>query len=187
METQRKNKRDLITFFISKYPLRKKGVFHILLYLRGGEEKYKGIPERIDKIHFVDDIKYCPFAFEIHSEEDGFDKPITLHYQGVKYTEKKDIINKIDDFKGEIYINLNFPDKYGFDEYINALEENPFADKNDNFEEFEETTKEVIENANHLYKLEQIKKEIDIALFNRDKEKFMALTNKLFKLQKQKQ
>jgi uncharacterized protein YpiB (UPF0302 family) len=77
---------------------------------------------------------------------------------------------------------LNFKDKYNHEEYWEVLEENPFDEPDTS--EFEEQVAHFLDYCLYEFKVEQLKKRIDEAIDDGDKELFMKLTDELSKIEK---
>jgi uncharacterized protein YpiB (UPF0302 family) len=115
--------------------------------------------------HCVDDIPFCFYKGDIMTTD------AEKSFHDIRLNKEKDV-----------YIQLNFKDKYKSKEYLGVLEENPFY-KSD-ATGFEEQATHFLDYCLYEFKVNQLKNRIDEAIDAGDKELFMKLTDELSKIEK---
>jgi uncharacterized protein YpiB (UPF0302 family) len=136
--------------------------------------------ELLQKVHFVEDAKYCPRAMVMSVTESA----------GIAFEFHKGEISNTDGEKAfhelrlnpneEMYIQLNFPNVPPSLEYLSVLEENTFMSKYVSVNEKDaEIAEQLIEHVMKASHQSYLIKMIDEALDNGDKELFMELTSQL--------
>lgn len=168
-------KKEFLRWFVGNYQLRRRECNWILSFLISFDQL-------MHKVHFVENANKTPRDL-IMSTHCVDDVPLRYYKNGVMSTNAEscyhDIrLNRDDD----IYIQLNFKDKYNCKEYWEVLEENPFDEPDTS--EFEEQAAHFLDYCLYEFKVEQLKKRIDEAIDAGDKELFMKLTDELSKVEK---
>lgn len=168
-------KREFIRWFLNNCQFKSRESVWILNFLYSYDHL-------LEKIHFVENASKTPRGIVI-ATRCANDIPLRYYKNGVMSTDGEkcfhDIrLNKNDD----IYIELNFKDKYNYEEYWKVYEENPFDEPNTS--EFEEQAAHFLDYCLYEFKVDQLKKRIDEAIDTGDKELFMKLTDELSKIEK---
>jgi uncharacterized protein YpiB (UPF0302 family) len=168
-------KKEFLRWFLSNYQLKRRECVWILNYLIANDKL-------MEKVHFVENANKTPRGI-IMSTHCVNDVPLKYYKNGVMSTNAESCFHDIRLNRDEdIYIELNFKDKYNYEEYWEVLEDNPF-DKPDT-SEFEEHAVHFLDYCLYEFKVEQLKKRIDEAIDAGDKELFMKLTDELSKIEK---
>jgi uncharacterized protein YpiB (UPF0302 family) len=168
-------KKEFLKWFLSNYHLRKRESVWILNYLMNHDQL-------MQKVHFVENAQYCPRGI-IMSTHCVDDIPFRFYKSDVMTTDAEKCFHDIRLNRDEdIYIELNFKDKYNYEEYWEVYEENPFDEPDTS--EFEDQAAHFLDYCLYEFKVEQLKKRIDEAIDAGDKELFMKLTDELSKIEK---
>lgn len=130
-------KKEFLRWFVGNYQLRRRECNWILSFLISFDQL-------MHKVHFVENANKTPRGL-IMSTHCVDDVPLRYYKNGVMSTNAESCYHDIrlnrDD---NIYIQLNFKDKYNCKEYWGVLEENPFD---------EPDTSEFEEQAAHFFRL----------------------------------
>lgn len=139
--------------------------------------------ENFDKVHFVEDVSSCPFGLYIRKKEKDFIGNIILYKKESIIRKISSIADIIEEFEGDIYIEMNFPKNRKDFLYLNVLENNPHSSKEKRKQrEFQETTNELLEYTKILYEKIILERQVDEALSKREEEKFYLAANELNKI-----
>jgi uncharacterized protein YpiB (UPF0302 family) len=165
-------KKEFIRCFLNNYQLRKRECVWILNYLMSHDQL-------LNKVHFVENAKYCPKAIIISTHCASDNVPFRYYVELSMTTDGEkafyDIRLNRDE---EIYIQLNFNGSNTNHQYLGVLEDNPYVSKSE--KGVEETKDSLVaihflEYCVNKFQFELIKKEIDRTLENGDKGKFKEL------------
>jgi uncharacterized protein YpiB (UPF0302 family) len=171
-------KKEFIRWFLNNYQLRKREGVWILNYLLSNDKFLK-------KVHFVENANKTPrgIIMTTHCVNDFPLSSLRYYRNGEINTNAESCFHDIrlnrDD---DLYVELNFKDKHNCKEYWEVLEENPFDEPDTS--EFEEQAVHFLDYCLYEFKVEQLKKRIDEAIDDGDKELFMKLTDELGKIEK---
>jgi uncharacterized protein YpiB (UPF0302 family) len=168
-------KREFIKWFLNNYQFKSRPSVWILNFLYSYEHL-------LEKVHFVEDASKTPRGIVITTRCVD-DIPLRYYKNGTVITDEEKCFHDIRlNKEQDIYIELNFKDKYNHEEYWEVLEENPFDEPDTS--EFEEQAAHFLDYCLYEFKVEQLKKRIDEAIDDGDKELFMKLANELSKVEK---
>lgn len=171
------DKKDFIKWFISNYRLKKRESVWILNYLIRHDDI-------LSNIHFVRDINNCPRAI-VMSSYCSAEVSFCFYKRQIITDDTDKTFHDIRLNRREaLFIQLNFNKSYQCPYYAAILEESPFTPT---------TSKQKQEDqwmADHLlekllldYKINALKKEIDLALDEFDHSIFLKLVDKLHRLE----
>lgn len=175
IEVSTKQKREFIKWFLSNYRLKRSECKWILEYISSHDTL-------LENIHFVENARYCERG--IIMVTDCVDEVPFRFYKGdILTTNAEKCFHDIRLNRGsQFYIELLFKDKYNCPEYLGVLEDNPFIESD--ITEFGEQATHFLDYCLYEFKTEQLKKQIDEALDNGNKEMFMQLVNELSQISK---
>lgn len=170
-------KKQFIKWFLTRYQTQKRESTWILNYFQNNENL-------LQRTHFIEDAKFAPFSFVLSSfcsKEEAF----SFYYKiGNKYAVSKDpdfafrFLQK--NLDKEYYIQINFLNKFMNEIYFSILEDNPFSTRNISFDtEIHVQIDEFLNKLIRDFDVNHLKKEIDFALDEKDKKKFLLLTSNL--------
>jgi uncharacterized protein YpiB (UPF0302 family) len=168
-------KREFIKWFLNNYQLRRRESVWILNFLYSYEHL-------LEKVHFVENASKTPRGI-IMATHCVDDVPLRYYKNGVMSTNAESCFHDIRlNRDQDVYIELNFKNKYNYKEYWDVLEENPFEEPDTS--EFEEQAAHFLDYCLYEFRVERLKKQIDEAIDDGDKELFMKLTDELGKIKK---
>ncbi len=144
--------------------------------------------DQVARLRFIDEgVQFCPtglvisasgqpsFGFKLHHKE--------REYSTVNINEAVSWLRNNTDT--EIFIQINFPEKYRIKEAIAVMEQNPHIPESESSENrFKRVAEKVAETSLNVFHTKAIREEIDKALDKGDKAKFEELTAELVKLEK---
>lgn len=170
---QLKDKKHFLKWFLQRYQMKRRESMWILNYLLNhdivlNKAKFVESAERTPRGIRMAAVGTDQEAFKFYKDGHAFDNPEQAFHE-VRLNWHTDL-----------YIELFFSDSWMSPEYLNILEDNPFASWNDSISE--DVSQEVNE-AIDQFQLEEVRntlvREIDLALENDEKETFLELTNEL--------
>jgi uncharacterized protein YpiB (UPF0302 family) len=175
-EVSTKQKREFIKWFLSNYRLKRRECKWILEYISSHDML-------LENIHFVENARYCERG--IIMVTDCVDEVPFRFYKGdILTTDAEKCFHDIRLNRGsQFYIELLFKDKHNCPEYFGVLEDNPFVESEET-SEYTEAATNFLEYCIFKYKVNHLKKRIDEAIDNGDKELFLKLTDELSKIEK---
>jgi uncharacterized protein YpiB (UPF0302 family) len=169
-------KKDFIRWFLNHYQLKRRECVWILNYLMSHDQLMK-------RVHFVENAQYCPrgLVMSTHCVEEA---PFRFYKSNIMTTDAEKSFHDIRlNREEEIYIQLNFKSAYATYQYAAVLEENPFMPKSNRSNEKDKMLAEQFLNRTLLtYQREKLLKQIDDALDQHNQKAFLALSDKLNKL-----
>lgn len=165
-------KRDFVKWLLTNFQLKRRESVWILNYLVSHEEL-------LENVHFVEGVEHCPRGMMIS----------TTSSSGAPFRFYKGTIVSADAEKSfhdmrlhpdqPMYIELKFPDKQRVPEFIAVLEDNPFLPMNEELKRMDQATaNHMVDHSLKAYQLKQLEKEIDRALDEQDRERFVKLSKK---------
>ena len=166
-------KKEFLHWFLSQYQLKKRESVWILNYLLGQDLLMR-------KLHFVEMVQYCPrgLYMSTHCSEDA---SFRFYKQNIMTTDpEKDLHDLRMNREEQIYVQLNFRDSFQCADYLAVLEDNPYIpahllrNEHDGIQ-----AEEFLKRLSISFERERLKKEIDLALDQNNKEKFQRLTEAL--------
>lgn len=168
-------KREFIKWLLNNYQFKSRPSVWILNFLYSHDHL-------LEKVHFVENANKTPRGIIIATRCVN-EVPLRYYRNGKIIMDEEKCFHDIRLNRDEdIYIELNFKDKYNYEEYWEVYEENPF-DKPDT-SEFGEQAVHFLDYCLYEFKVEQLKKRIDEAIDAGNKELFMKLTDELSKIEK---
>lgn len=175
-----KAKKDFIKWFLNHYHMKKREAVWILNYLIN-------YPKLLDKVHFVQEIKYCPRSITISadcSREPAFrfqkNKLITTDAEKAFHDIR---LNRNED----LYVQLHFKNANQSIEYRKVLEENPFMTPDDFITQADQrSAKALLDYSLYQFKRNELMRKIDLSLDQMDQQKFIELSEELYQLEKRK-
>ncbi|PTL40357.1 ReoY family proteolytic degradation factor [Alkalicoccus saliphilus] len=169
-------KRDFLKWFLEKYQLKRRECAWLLNFLMSDDIL-------MERVHFVEQAEHCPKALMI-SANDVDQVPFAFHknHHVTMDAEKSfhDIrLNRSED----IYIQLNFKNKYTLPQYVAVLEENPFLPDSSEEDVVTDLLAEmVLDEAVRLHRLKNLEVRIDEALAQKDRSTFLELSKQYSEL-----
>lgn len=169
-------KREFVRWFLKRYQMKRRECVWILNYLLSHEEL-------LQKVHFVEDAKYCPRAM-VMSVTESSGVAFEFHKGAVAMADGEKAFHELRlNPNEEMYIQLNFPNVPPSLEYLSVLEENSFKPSYSTVNNKDaEIAEQLIEHVMKTSYQNNLIKMIDEALDNGDKELFMELTSQLVKV-----
>jgi uncharacterized protein YpiB (UPF0302 family) len=169
-------KRAFIKWFLNNYQLKRRECKWILNYILSHDSL-------LENLHFVENARYCERGI-IMSTNCVDEVPFRFYKGDILTTDAEKCFHDIRLNRGsQFYIELLFKDKYNCPEYLGVLEDNPF-DKSEDINEYTEAATNFLDYCLFKYKVNHLKKRIDEAIDNGDKELFLKLTDELSKIEK---
>ncbi|MER2010148.1 MAG: ReoY family proteolytic degradation factor, partial [Psychrobacillus sp.] len=161
---------EFVRCFLKNYQLKRRECVWILNYLISHETM-------LNNVHFVEEAHYCPRAM-IMSVTTSSGIPFRF-YKGSIMTA--DAEKSFHDLRlnpdEEMYIQLNFQTLPPSPEYLAVLEENPYMPKYLHISEKDKLIAEdILTESLQSFQAEQLKKQIDQAIDDNNKEKFLELS-----------
>ena len=166
-------KKEFLRWFLNQYQLKKRESVWILNYLLSQDVLVK-------KLRFVEFVQYCPrgIYMSTHCSEAA---SFRFYKQNIMTTDPEKALHDLRLHREEeIYIQLNFRDSFQCPNYLAVLEDNPYIPKHLLENEHDGIqAEEFLQYVSVSYERARLKKEIDLALDENDKEKFQKLTEAL--------
>ena len=171
-------KKAFIYWFLNQYQMKLRESNWILTYLANHHEILRNV-------HFVREVKFCPRGIIISSKcSDGV--PFRFYREQLVTTDSEKSFHDIRlNQKEPLYIQLDFHQWNQSPQYAAVLEENPFV--SDDYyitNEDQEQSEKVLNNTLQFNKREDLLKEIDRALDERNQVRFFELSKKLHEVDK---
>lgn len=161
---------------MNRYQLKSRECIWLLNYMVSDDQM-------IGLLKFVDNISDCPRALVI-SEKTVTEEPFLYRKHRVETNEPEKAFHDIRmDQEETIYVHLIFPSSSRCSEYVSILEENPF-DKRNLHDWYGREADRLIEQSQVQFQGDFLYKEIDKALEDKDRERFLSLVLKLQQLTK---
>lgn len=171
-------KKEFLGWFLDRHQLKRRESMWILNYLLNHDIV-------LGKVHFVEHVETTPRGMMMSTIEME-DKPFSFYKEGVLFEDPEQAFHEVRlNWHENIYLELIFEESWKMHQYLAVLEDNPFHKWNDFIDaglelEVEEALATLALNNNIQLMLDQI----DAALENNDREKFIRLSNNLKKLRK---
>ena len=134
----------------------------------------------LEKTHFVEDVSKTPRG--IYMSVVGNEKPDFRFYKnGHTFEDGMQAFHEVRlNWSSPLYIEIDFDDAWQYPEYLAILEDNPYASWNDSISKaLSNSVDNALTYETLVFAREQLLKDIDKALVDRDKESFAILTNDL--------
>lgn len=134
----------------------------------------------LEKTHFVEDVSKTPRG--IYMSVVGNEKPDFRFYKnGHTFEDGMQAFHEVRlNWSSPLYIEIDFDDAWQYPEYLTILEDNPYASWNDSISKaLSNSVDNALTYETLVFAREQLLKDIDKALVDRDKESFAILTNDL--------
>lgn len=166
-------KKKFLQWFLHYEQLKQQEATWILTYVIENEQLLK-------HIHFVNEAKYCPRAVVLTSTD--LDQVPFLFYKEQIITDNPDkLFHDIRLNPGEpLYIQLNFKGANQHPLYARVLEENPFAPiQLHEVEQDKFLSKQLLDQLEYEHQRDSLNIQIDQALDQKDKNKFLRLVKEL--------
>ncbi|ADH99621.1 ReoY family proteolytic degradation factor [Salisediminibacterium selenitireducens] len=169
-------KRDFLKWFLENYQLKRRECAWLLNFLMSDDLL-------MERVHFVEDAEHCPKALLI-SANDVEDVPFAFHKnQHITMDAEKAFHDIRLNRNEEIYIQLNFQEKYANSEFMRVLEENHYIPVNEDEENVNRLLAEMVLDASlRQQEMKALHLRIDDALENGDEETFSVLAKEYAKL-----
>lgn len=166
-------KKEFIRWFLNHYQLKRRECVWILNYLMSHDQL-------MAKVHFVENAEYCPRGI-IMATQCVDDVPFRFYKDSVMTTDAEKSFHDIRlNRDQDIYIQLKFKEFQKSYQYAAVLEKNPYMpDILQISEKDRELAHVFLETTIKNFQLEKIRKQIDQALDENNKEEFYQLTEKL--------
>lgn len=170
------DKKTFVRWFLKNFELKKRECVWILNYLLGNDSI-------MENIHFVEDAHYCPRAI-VMTAKDSDDAPFRFYKNNEMTLDPEKAFHDLRYNSSEkMYVQLNFQKTPPSQQYLSVLEENNYIPKDIPIsKEISTYAEEIINESLVNFRRNKILEEIDIALDNKDKKKFMKLSNLLLEL-----
>ncbi|SHF56633.1 ReoY family proteolytic degradation factor [Ornithinibacillus halophilus] len=172
-----KDKKSFIQWFLNNYQMKKRESVWILNYLIN----HKKI---LHNVHFVRDAKFCPRGIIITTHCSN-EVPFRFYKHQLVTTDPDKSFHDIRLNQEEpLYIQLNFKNSFQNTMYAAVLEDNPFVpDEYFITNKDRHLAKKLLNKTLYDFKKKQLMEQINMALDDRDKEKFENLVTKLHELE----
>lgn len=169
-------KKDFLKWFLNSYQLKRRECTWLLNYLMSDDLLMK-------KVHFVESAEYCPKAIII-SANDVDCVPFSFQKRQHVTMDAEKAFHDIRMNKDEeIYIQLNFKEAKKLPKYVAVLEDNPYIPVDKDSEKMYSLFAEmIIDQVKIKHERERLLTQIDLALENNEKSRFLELTEKLKQL-----
>lgn len=170
-------KKTFIKWFLKTYELRKRECTWILKYLVQHEK-------HLEQVHFVRDTDVCPRAM-IMSTHCSNSLPFRFSKHSISTEDVEKSFHDLRlDYREPLYIQLNFHNAHQCPFYARVLEENPFTQQHLYVTDVERHYGErILNDAIYDSQVKILKKDIDHALEQRDKQTFIRLSEQLKKIE----
>ncbi|MFJ7826252.1 Uncharacterized protein YpiB, UPF0302 family [Psychrobacillus sp. OK028] len=163
-------KKEFVRWFLKKYQMKRRECVWILNYLISHETL-------LNNVHFVEEAHYCPRAM-IMSVTTSSGIPFRFYKGSIMTADAEKSFHDLRLHPEEdMYIQLNFQMMPPSPEYLAVLEENPYMPKYLQISEKDKLIAEdIVSESLYSFQVEQLKKQIDQAIDEKNKEKFMELS-----------
>ncbi|CAM3720105.1 ReoY family proteolytic degradation factor [Alkalicoccus chagannorensis] len=164
------DKKEFLKWFLEKYQLKRRECAWLLNFLMSDDML-------MERVHFVEHAEHCPKALMI-SSNDVDQVPFAFHkHRHVTMDAEKSFHDIRLNRNEDIYIQLNFQDKLALPNYAAVLEENPYLPKDEKEASVNALLAElVLDESMRSVKMLQLEEQIDAALEEQDKERFIELS-----------
>ncbi|WP_277585430.1 ReoY family proteolytic degradation factor [Psychrobacillus antarcticus] len=164
-------KKEFVRWFLKKYQMKRRECVWILNYLISHETL-------LNNVHFVEEAHYCPRAM-IMSVTTSSGIPFRFYKGSIMTADAEKSFHDLRLHPEEdMYIQLNFQMMPPSPEYLAVLEENPYMPKYLQISEKDKMIAEdIVMESLQAFQMEQLKKQIDQAIDENNKEKFMELSS----------
>ncbi|WP_419961926.1 ReoY family proteolytic degradation factor [Psychrobacillus sp. BM2] len=164
-------KKEFVRWFLKKYQMKRRECVWILNYLISHETL-------LNNVHFVEEAHYCPRAM-IMSVTTSSGIPFRFYKGSIMTADAEKSFHDLRLHPEEdMYIQLNFQMIPPSPEYLAVLEENPYMPKYLQISEKDKLIAEdIVTESLYSFQVEQLKKQIDQAIDDNNKEKFMELSS----------
>lgn len=164
-------KKEFVRWFLKKYQMKRRECVWILNYLISHETL-------LNNVHFVEEAHYCPRAM-IMSVTTSSGIPFRFYKGSIMTADAEKSFHDLRLHPEEdMYIQLNFQMIPPSPEYLAVLEENPYMPKYLQINEKDKLIAEdIVTESLYSFQVEQLKKQIDQAIDENNKEKFMELSS----------
>ncbi|TRM12566.1 YpiB family protein [Lentibacillus cibarius] len=167
------DKKSFIQWFLNHYQLKKRESVWILNYIINHKNLLKNI-------HFVREAKYCPRGL-IMTSHCSEEVPFRFYKKQLVTTDAEKSFHDIRMNQNEpLYIQLNFNKSHQNSYYAAVLVENPFI-PDDYFitQQDRDAAKKILDLTVHEYQRTALKRKIDCALDEGDRQTFFELVEQL--------
>lgn len=170
-------KKEFVRWFLKKYQMKRRECVWILNYLISHETL-------LNNVHFVEEAHYCPRAM-IMSVTTSSGIPFRFYKGSIMTADAEKSFHDLRLHPEEaMYIQLNFQMMPPSPEYLAVLEENPYMPKYLQINEKDKMIAEdIVSESLYSFQVEQLKKQIDQAIDENNKERFMELSELWKKIQ----
>ncbi len=168
-------KKDFVRWFLKRYKLKRRECVWILNYLLSHETL-------LENVHFTDEAHYCPRAMVISTTKSE-SIPFRFYKGNLMTADAEKAFHDLRLYENDkMYIQLNFPKNNVCPDYASVREENPFLPSYLQVSEADKKIAEqLVEESIESMTRDKLQKEIDEALDQNDKERFLMLVDLLNK------
>lgn len=166
-------KKEFIRWFLKEHQMKRRECVWILNYLISHESLLKNV-------HFVEDAHYCPRAMIMSSIKDAGGIPFRFYKGSIMTADAEKSFHDLRLNPDEdIFIQLNFPDAYQSQQYLAVLEENKHVNLKEVNDVDDNLIDSILKQSINSFQVKKLQDQIDEALDNKDKDKFLELTSLL--------
>lgn len=170
-------KKAFIKWFLKRYDMKRRECVWILNYIVGHDDL-------LERIHFVEEAHFCPRAM-VMSTIDSSGIPFRFYKGNLMTADAEKSFHDLRlNSEEDMYIQLNFPKIPPNPAYLAVLEENPYIPKylQSNYGD-REVAEKLLNVSMKNFQKKMLLQQIDEAIDNRDKERFLQLSDQLNQLQ----
>lgn len=170
-------KKAFIKWFLKRYDMKRRECVWILNYIVGHDDL-------LERIHFVEEAHFCPRAM-VMSAIDSSGIPFRFYKGNLMTADAEKSFHDLRlNSEEDMYIQLNFPKIPPNPAYLAVLEENPYIPKylQSNYGD-REVAEKLLDVSMKNFQKKMLLQQIDEAIDNRDKERFLQLSDQLNQLQ----
>lgn len=166
-------KKEFVRWFLKNHKLKRRECVWIMNYLLSHDQL-------LENVHFTDEAHYCPRSMIISTtKSEGI--PFRFYKGNLMTADAEKAFHdlRLHD-REKMYVQLNFPNNYVCPQYASVREENPFLPTYLQVSEADKKlAAQLVEESIETMTRDQLRKSIDEALDQQDKEKFLALSKLL--------
>lgn len=169
-------KKAFIRWFLKRYDMKRRECVWILNYIVGHDDL-------LERIHFVEEAHFCPRAM-VMSTTDSSGIPFRFYKGNIMTADAEKSFHDLRLNPNEdMYIQVNFPKLPPNSNYLAVLEDNPHIPKylQSNFGD-REVAEQLLDASIMNFQKESLLRQIDEAIDEGNKERFLELTNELNQL-----
>jgi len=170
-------KREFLEWFLKSVPVATREILWILNYIANHDVI-------LDNVRIIEQVEKTPRGILFVSTEVTHSQSIVLYKAGLEFQDVNQIFHEIRmHSEEELFLEFKFLNAWKTSSYLEVLEDNPHSSWNEEVENSQDI-EEFLEEEAKLAQIKALSEEIDLALAQKDAEKFTELSHQLSELKK---